>query len=111
MSNCLVGARLCSFLLQYEGSNFCVSEILREGCQVQKLEQLDQLYDEKGEVNFSVPFPHKMETGLLLSGKNAPEFKFYRRNRLTRSAVFLGKIIERSRKESEDNLKGLLSKE
>ncbi len=109
MSNCLVGGRPCAFLLQYKGSNFCVSEILREGCQVQRLEQLEQLDDEKGKVNFSLPFPHKMETGLFSPRKKAVEFKIYHRDTLTRSAVFLGKIIERRRKERGNNLKGLLS--
>jgi hypothetical protein len=110
MSNCLIGGRLCGFFLQYKGSNFCVSEILGEGCQVQRLEQWEQLYDEKGEANFSLPFPHKMETGLLLPGKNPSEFKIYHRDHLTRSAVFLGKIIERRKKGTGDNLKGLLRK-
>ena len=111
MSNCLVGARPCGFLLQYKGNNFCVSEIFREGCQVQRLEQLEQRYkDEKGEINYLLPFPRKMETGLFSPGKKAVEFKVYYRDHLTRSAVFLGKIIERRRKERGDNLKGLLSK-
>ena len=110
MSNCLVGGRSCGFLLQYKGNNFCVSEIFREGCQVQRLEQLEQRYDEKGEVNFSLPFLQETETELLSPGKKAMEFKVYYRDRLPRSTIFLGKIIESRRKERGDNLKDLLGK-
>ena len=110
MSYCLIGGRPCGFLLQYEGSNFCVSEILGKRCQVERLMQSEELYDEREKVNFSLPFPQKMERELLLPRKKAVEFKVYHGDRLTRSAVFLGKIIERRRKERGDNLKGLLSK-
>ena len=110
ISNCLIGGRPCGFLLQYKGNNFCVSEILGKGCEVERLEQLKQVCDEKEEVNTSLPFLDKMETGLLLSRKSALEFKVYYRDHLTRSTVFLGKIIERRRRERGDNLKGLLNK-
>jgi len=72
--------------------------------------QFEQLYDEREKVNFSLPFQQKMETELLLPRKKAVEFKVYHGDRLTRSTVYLGKIIERRRKERGDNLKGLLSK-
>ena len=110
MSYCLIGGRLCSFYLNYKGSNFCVSEILREGCQVERLEQSEQLYDEDEGVNLSLPFPHKIQTEHLLPGKNALQFKIYHMDYLIRSAVFLGKIVERRRKERGNNLEGLLSK-
>ena len=110
ISYCLIGGRPCGFLLQYRGSIFCVSEILGKGCQVGELMQSEQLHDEAEKVNFSLPFPEKMETELLLPKKKALEFKVYHRNYLTRSTVFLGKIIERRKKERGDNLKGLLSK-
>jgi len=72
--------------------------------------QLGQLYDEREKVTFSLPFPQKLETELLLPRKNAVGFKVYHRDQSTRSTVFLGKIIERRTKERGDNLKGLLSK-
>lgn len=110
VSYCLIGGGPCGLLLQYKGSNFCVSEIIGKGCQVEKLEQLEQPYDEKEKVNFSLPFPQKIETELLLPRKKAAEFKVYHRDHLTLSIVFLGRIIERRRKERGDNLKGLLRK-
>ena len=72
--------------------------------------QFEQLYDEREKVNFSLPFPQKIERELLSPRKKAVAFKVYQGDRLTRSAVFLGSIIERRRKERGDNLKGLLSK-
>ena len=110
ISYCLIGGRPCGFLLQYKGSIFCVSEILGKGCQVGRLMQLEQLYDDREKVTFSLPFPQKLETELLLPRKNAVGFKVYHRDQSTRSTVFLGKIIERRTKERGDNLKGLLSK-
>ena len=110
ISKCLIGGRPCCFYLRYKGSNFCVSEILGEGCQVERLEQLEQLYCETKKVNFPLPFLQKMEKELLLPVKEDVEFNVYHRNNLTRSMVFLGKIIERRRKERRDNLKDLLNK-
>jgi hypothetical protein len=110
MSNCLVGGRPCGFLLQYKGNNFCVSEIFREGCQVQRLEQLEQSYDGKGEINFLLPFLQEMETELLSPGKKVMEFKVYYKDSLPRSTIFLGKITESRRRERGDNLQGLLNK-
>ncbi len=110
MSYCLIGGRPCGFLLQYKGSNFCVSEILGKRCRVERLMQSEELYDEREKVNFSLPFPQKMETELPLSREKTVEFKVYYGDRLTRSTVFLGKIIERRRKERGDNLKDLLGK-
>ena len=110
MSNCLIGGRPCGFYLQYKGSSFCVAEILGKECEVGRLEQLKQIYDEKEKVNSSLPLLPKMETESLLPEKKAVEFKVYYRDPLTCSTVFLGKIIERRRKERGDNLKGLLNK-
>jgi len=110
ISNCLIGARACGFSLHHQGIHFCVSELMGKGCEVERLEQLEQFYREKEKINFSLPFLQKMETELLLSGKKDVEFKVYHRDHLTRSTVFLGKIIERRRKERGDNPKDLLSK-
>jgi hypothetical protein len=110
IANCLIGGRPCGFLLPYKESNFCVSEILGGGCQVERLEQLGQLYEENEKINFLLPFRTKMKTELMLPRKKALEFRVYCRDHLTHSTVFLGKIIERRRKERGDNLKGLLSR-
>lgn len=110
MSKCLIGGRSCSFYLQYKGNHFCVSEILGEGCQVERLEYLEEFYHGKENVNSLLPFLQKMETELSWPGKKIVEFNVYHKNSLARSAVFLGKIIERRRKERSDNLRDLLKK-
>jgi len=109
MSHCLIGGRPCGFHLQYNGTSFCVSEILGKGCQVERLEQLHHL-DKKEGVDYCLPFSQKMEGGVISPGKKAVEFKVYHRNHLTHLTVFLGMIIERRRKERGDNLNGLLNK-
>ena len=110
ISNCLIGGRPCGFLFQYKGSNFCVSEILGKGCQVEKLEPSEPLCDEKETINSLLPFPPGMQTDLLTPRKKAVAFKVYHRDHFTRSTFFLGRIIERRRKERGDNLRALLSK-
>ena len=110
MSHCLIGGKPCGFHLQHRGSSFCVSELLGEGCQVERLEQLDYLDDKKEGSNSSLPFLEKMEAELTSPGKSVVGFKVYHRDHLTRLTVLLGIVIERRRKERGDNLKGLLSK-
>ena len=105
ISYCLIGGRPCGFLLKYKGSIFCVSEILGKGCQVERLEQLEQLYDEEEKVNFSLPFPQKMETEVLLPRKKAVEFKVYHRDHLTRSPSFLERLLKEGGKRGEITLK------
>lgn len=108
MSGCVIGGSPCRFYLQYNGSNFCVSEILREGCQLERLEQLDQNYHYKETVNFLFPISEKMELSSL--AVKGIEFKVYHRDPVTGSAVFLGRITERRRKERGNNLEDLLGK-
>jgi hypothetical protein len=40
ISGCLIGGRACGLCLRYKGFNFCVSEIMGEGCQVEKSAKL-----------------------------------------------------------------------
>ncbi len=110
ISNCLIGGSLRSFLLQYKKSNLCVSEILREGCQVQRFEQSDLLYNKKGEVNFSLQFPHKIKQDSYCLERMPQNSRFSIKTALPVRSSNLGKIIERRRKESGDNLEALLSK-
>jgi hypothetical protein len=110
MSSCLVGARPCGFYLKYKGTSFCVSEVLGKGCQVESLDASEECNSPEEETNFSFPFFQRKEENSALSGKKAAEFKVYHRDGVTRSTVFLGKIIERRRKERGNNLKDLLGK-
>jgi hypothetical protein len=110
MSGCVIGGSPCRFYLQYNGTSFCVSEILREGCELERLEQLDQNHHHKETVSFLFPNFQKMATELSPPGVKGIEFKVYHRDPLTGSAVFLGKITERRRKERGNNLRDLLGK-
>jgi hypothetical protein len=110
MSGCVIAGRPCCFYLQYKGCRFCASEVLGEGCQLERLEQSNRRDHDKEKINFMLPFINEMETKLLPSGKEGVEFKVYHRNHLTRSTVFLGKITERRRKERGNNLRDLLGK-
>jgi hypothetical protein len=110
ISNCVIGAKACGFSVQHQEIHFCVSELTGNGCPVERLEQSDQLYPEKEEINGILPIFGKMETELLSVGKKPIKFKVYHRDDLTRSIVYLGTVIERRRKERGNNLKDLLKK-
>jgi hypothetical protein len=110
ISNCLVGAKPCGFLLHYKGIHSCVSELMGKGCLVERLEQSEQLYPEKNGINGFLPILKKMQAELLSSGKKPIEFKVYHRDGHTRSIVYLGTVIERRGKERGSNFKDLLRK-
>ena len=110
ISNCLIGAKACGFSLQHQGIHFCVSELMRKGCFVERSEQWEQLYPEKERSNGFLPIFEKMETEILSAGKKPVEFKVYHREDPTRSMVYLGTVIERRRKERGSNLNDLLKK-
>jgi len=110
ISNCLIGAQACGFSLQHQGIHFCVSELMRKGCLVERSEQWEQLYPEKEGSNGFLPIFEKMETEILSEGKKPVEFKVYHREDPTRSMVYLGTVIERRRKERRSNLNDLLKK-
>lgn len=110
ISNCLIGARACGFSLQHQGIHFCVSELMGKGCLVEKVEQSEKLYPKKDGTNGILPIFEEMETEFLSAGKKPGEFKVYHRDDLTRSMVYLGRVIERRRKERGNNLKDLLKK-
>ena len=110
ISNCVIGAKACGLSLQHQEIHFCLSELMGEGCAVERVEQLEQLYPEKEGINGFLPIFEKMETELLSSRKKPIEFKVYHRDDFTRSMVYLGTVIERRRKERGHNLKDLLKK-
>ncbi len=110
ISNCLIGAKLCGFSLQYKGIHSCISELMGKGCLVERMEQWEQLYPGKEGINGFLPIFKKMETELLSSENKRIEFKVFYRHDLTRSMVYLGTVIERRRKERGSNLKDLLKK-
>ena len=110
LSNCLVGGMVCGYSIHYKGVCFCVSELLGKGCLVERLGQWEKFYPNKGKINNSLPLLQEMGPELSSSGKSPGEFKVYCRDDLTRSIIYLGKVIERRRKERGNNLRDLLKK-
>jgi len=110
ISNCLIGAKACGLSLRYKGIHFCVSELIGEGCLVEKLKQWEKLYPEKEGIDDSLAIFKKMEIAILSPGKKPVEFKVYYRDDLTRSMVYLGAVTERRKRERRNNLGDLLKK-
>jgi hypothetical protein len=108
ISKCLIGGVACRFYLHHKGHTFCVSEILGQSCQIEKLKRLEELSQEEEKIDLSLPLITKMEP--VLRGEKKVEFKVYYKDDPTRSVVFLGKVMERRKKERGNNLKDLLNK-
>lgn len=108
ISNCLIGGTTCGFYLPYKEFSFCVSEILGQSCQLEKLRKLEEVYQGPEKINFSLPFINEMEPEL--PEKKTVEFKVCYKDGFSRQVIFLGKVIERRKKERGNNLKDLLNK-
>jgi hypothetical protein len=71
LSKCLIGGMTCGYSLLYKGIRFCVSEIMGEGCFVERLGHWEKFYPEKEGIN---DFPALLKTSgskPLSSGKNS----------------------------------------
>ncbi len=110
ISRCLIGGRACGLYMRYEGFNLCVSEIMREGCQVEKSAKVEEVYQSQDETSCPLPLMDRIGISLLLPGKKAVEFKVYCRDPIKKSMIFLGNILERRTKERGKNLRDLLVK-
>jgi len=110
ISKCLISGRPCCLHLHYQGLNFCISEIMGEGCQVEKSAKSRQLYQGQNNISYSLPLMDEVEISPLSPGEKAAEFKVYRRNHVTHSITFLGRVIERRTRERGNNLNDLLVK-
>jgi len=110
VSKCLIGGRACCLHLHYEGFNFCISEIVGEGCQVEKSAKVEEVYQSQDETSCPLPLMDRIGISPLSPGKKAVEFKVYCRNPVKKSMIFLGNILERRTKERRNNLRDLLVK-
>jgi hypothetical protein len=104
---CLVGDAPCCFYLRHKEVGFCVSEIMGQGCQLEKLRKSEEVLPYAGKVSLFLPLVQKMEMEPGLPLKKTVEFKVFYKNR---PILFLGKVIEKRKKERGDNLKDLLNK-
>ena len=110
ISKCLIGGRACGLYLQYKGFNLCVSEIMGKGCQVERIEKLEDHHEDLQEITYPLPLMEKHGMSPLQKEKKNVAFRVYYQDYFTRSMSLLGKVIERRRKERKDNLKDLLVK-
>ena len=108
ISRCLIGGRACGLYMRYKGFNFCVSEIMGEGCQSKGLKKLEERYEDMQEINYPLPLAERPGMSPLQKEKRNIVFRVYCRNYVTRSTILLGKVIERRTKERGNNLKDLL---
>lgn len=110
ISQCLVGAKGCSFYLRYKESCFCVSELLGESCVYERYEKVKGWVSMKEKRQPFLPWTKNILNGLPCLGKKGVEFNVYWRDKATRAITFLGKTIERRMEERADNLRDLLLK-
>jgi hypothetical protein len=110
VSNCLIGGTPCRFHLCYKEFSFCASEIMGHSCQLERLKKLEEVYQGPETIDWLLPFVQDAEKERILSEKETVQFKVYYRDQPTRSAVLLGTVMERRRKERGNNLKDLLNK-
>jgi hypothetical protein len=96
--------------MHYKGFNFCVSEIIGEGCQLKSIKKLGDRYEGVEEINYPLPLVERPGNGPLHIEKRDVVFRVYCRNDVTCSIVLLGKVIERRTKERGNNLKDLLGR-
>jgi len=110
VSKCFLGARACCLHLYHQGFNFCISEIMGEGCQVERSAKVEEVYQSQDETSCPLPLVNRIGISPLSPGKKAVEFKVYCRDPIKKSMIFLGNILERRTKERGNNLRELLVK-
>lgn len=110
ISRCVIKDGVCPFLFNYKGFNFCISELLGEGCQDERIKKLQEINKIGERFWFSLPLKFKEIGKAEEFQKEGIEFKVFYRNSISSAIIFLGKIIERRRKERGNNLKDLLNK-
>jgi len=110
ISKCLIGGETCGLYFSYKEFNFCISEILRQGCQMESAEKLERHYENPQEIYPQLPFIDRLEMDPLRREEKGVEFKVFFRDCVTRSILHLGKVIERRAKERGNNIRDLLVK-
>ncbi len=71
-SRCLLNG-LCSLRFEYKGYTFCISEVLGEGCELEKLKKLEQ---EACEAEEGLMSEEKVEVPLF-DWMKSPSYNFY----------------------------------
>jgi hypothetical protein len=105
ISKCVLNEGVCCFHLHYKDHNFCISEILGESCQIERLKSTSPDHEK---MNLWLPLMEGMNS--KWQEKKTDEIDVYYKDSLTRSIVFLGRVVERRKKERGNNFKDLLKK-
>jgi hypothetical protein len=104
---CLIGGTVCCYYLRYGEGDFCISEILGQGCQLERVTKSEEPPPCDEQVSPFLPFEKKMDIEPEGPGRKVFEFRVcYKHGPIQ----FLGRITERRRKERGNNLKDLLDK-
>ena len=106
--NCIIGGKSCPFYIYYKNFNFCVSEIIGEGCQIERLDKLEEIFQKDNETIFIHPSLPELESVSIRKG--TCEVNVYWRDRFTCSVTLLGKVTERRKKERKNNFCDLLKR-
>jgi len=110
IQKCIIINNTCRFHFRYRNFNFCVSEIIGESCEIERLDKLEEIFQRDDGPVFLHPLLQGLEVGPVFIEKKTSEFKVYWRNRITRSVTFLGRVTERRKKERRNNFTDLLKR-
>lgn len=110
IQKCIIINNTCRFHFRYRNFNFCVSEIIGESCEIERLDKLEEIFQRDDETIFLRPLLRELELGPVFIEKKTSEFKVYWRNRITHSVTFLGRVTERRKKERRNNFTDLLKR-
>jgi hypothetical protein len=61
ISRCAIGGEACGLYFRYEGLGFCVSEILGQGCQVQRTKTLENWNEDPKEIDCPPPLVENLD--------------------------------------------------
>jgi hypothetical protein len=111
ISKCLIGGAACPFYFCYKGFHFCISELLGQGCQIERANGIRACHGDIEAISSASLFVEcPGEPRQTDQRERNPEFRVYCRDEATRSIVFVGTVIERRTRERGNNLRDLLIK-
>lgn len=111
ISKCVIKDGFCPLLFKFKNINFCVSELMGQSCEDERVRKLEQRCPVQKELSFSLPLRFEKEfQDVLEFSERGVEFKVYYKNHLSSSMILIGKIVERRRRERGNNLRDLLNK-
>ena len=105
VSKCLIGVKACGFSLQHQGIHFCVSELMGEGCLVERLE--NYILRKRGSMASS-PFLEKWKLNSYRRERSPSNLKSIIEMILPVRWFILGQLLKEGGKRGGSNLEDLL---